>query len=150
MHLYDDRLECFVGGDRVIVLERRRRNKNYERQIDYRHLIASLVRKPSAMKNYIYKEAFFPTLAFKQTWEQLNQQYGSTKACKEYVMILSQAAKGQNEEIINAFLEKRLLANKAILAKEVQDLFHSEKEQLPSGDLPCESLMSYAVLGGGQ
>lgn len=149
VHLYDNRLECFVGGERIIVLERKRKNKNYERQIDYRHLIATLVRKPSAMKNYIYKEAFFPTLAFKQVWEQLNQQHGSHKACKEYVMILSQAAKGQNEEIINAFLEKKLLENKEISSREVQDLFSSEKEHLPQGDLPCESLESYAVLGGG-
>jgi hypothetical protein len=103
IHLYDDRLECFVGGDRVITLERKRRKKSYEKQINYRHLIAALVRKPGALKNYIYKEAFFPTLAFKQTWELLSEQHEINKACKEYVMILSEAAKGENEEIINAF-----------------------------------------------
>lgn len=148
VHLYDDRLECFVGGDRVIVLQRKRRNKSYERQIDYRHLIAALVRKPSALKNYIYKEAFFPTLAFKQAWEQLNQQHDSNKACREYVMILKEAAKGRNEEIINAFLEKRLTTSKLITSREVQELFSSEMERLPQGDLLCESLESYAILGG--
>lgn len=150
VHLYDNRLECFVGGDRVIVLDRKRRNKSYERQIDYRHLIFSLVRKPGALKNYIYKEAFFPTLAFKQTWEHLNQQHDSNKACKEYVMILKEAARGQNEEIINAFLEKRLGESKTITAKEIQELFSSKMDTLPQGELPCESLECYAVLGGGQ
>jgi hypothetical protein len=150
IHLYDDRLECFVGGDQVIVLQRKRRKKNYEKQINYRHLIAALVRKPSALKNYIYKEAFFPTLAFKQTWELLNQQHDLSKACREYVMILKEAAKGQNEEIVNVFLEKRLTMNKVIRSKDVQDLFGSEMDNLPRGDLHCESLDSYAILGGGQ
>lgn len=150
VHLYDDRLECFVGGDQVIELQRKRRKKSYEKQINYRHLIAALVRKPGALKNYIYKEAFFPTLAFKQAWELLNQQHDSNKACKEYVMILKEAAKGQNEEIVNAFLEKRLMENKTIAAKDVQELFGLKTDELPQGDLHCESLDSYAILGGGK
>ena len=72
------------------------------------------------------------------------------KACREYVMILKEAAKGQNEEIVNIFLEKRLTMNKAIRAKDVQDLFGSKMDNLPRGDLHCESLDSYAILGGGQ
>ena len=150
IHLYDDRLECFIGAARVIVLQRKRRKKNYERQINYRHLITALTRKPSALKNYIYKEAFFPTLAFKQTWDLLNQHHDSNKACREYVMILKKAADGKNEEIVNAFLEKRLMENKTIAAKDVQELFGSKIEDLPQGNLHCESLDSYAILGGGK
>ena len=149
IHLYDDRLECFVGGDNVITLPRKRRNKKHERQIDYRHVITSLARKPGAFRNYVYKEEFFPTLAFKQTWEHLSQNYSSDKACKEYVMILKTAAQGDNEEIVNAFLEKRLTMSGKIKAQEVQELFLSGKESLPQGDIPCESLDSYAIFGGG-
>jgi Mu transposase, C-terminal domain len=150
VHLYDDRLECFIGGDQVIVLQRKRRKKSYERQINYRHLIEALVRKPGALKNYIYKEAFFPTLAFKQAWELLNKRHDSNRACKEYVMILKQASKGQNEEIVNAFLEKRLTEKKAITARDIQNLLSPELDKLPQRDLHCETLDSYAILGSGK
>jgi hypothetical protein len=43
VHLYDDRLELFVGGEWVLNLKRQRRNKKRVYQIDYRHLIDQLI-----------------------------------------------------------------------------------------------------------
>lgn len=105
VHVYDDRLECFVGGDRAITLKRLRRNKKKLHQIDYRHIVGTLVRKPQAFRYYIYRDALFPTFAFRQTWEILEAQLDSRQACREFVKILHEAARCDGEEKVNAYLE---------------------------------------------
>jgi hypothetical protein len=148
VHLYDDRLECFVGIDPVATLERKRRNHKRVHQIDYRHVIGALQRKPQAFRNYIYREELFPTLAFRETWEHLNQKLDSRKACSEYVKILKEAAVDNHEEIVNCFLEDQLKKDLLPKSEEVQKLFRK------SGECPTlmtinHDLKSYDILVGG-
>ena len=149
VHLYDDRLECFVGGDFVVTLTRKRRSKGRVRQIDYRHLIGSLSRKPGAFKNYIYQDEFFPTLAFRQTWERLNTELDGRTASREYIAILKEAAGENCEQIVGFHLEKRLLNGHLPRAIEVQRLFKSESKDLPEMDETCGDLVSYNQFIGG-
>jgi hypothetical protein len=62
VRLYDDRLECFQGATRIIILRRGRAQPNGKRGhvIDYRHVIHSLRRKPMALLNLVYREQLFP------------------------------------------------------------------------------------------
>ncbi len=46
---------------------------------DYRHVIWSLVRKPGAFARYRYREAFFPSLTFRRTYDALCARAGSMK-----------------------------------------------------------------------
>ena len=128
VHIYDDRLECFIGSDSVITLERKRRKKDREHRIDYRHVIGALCRKPQAFRNYIYREELFPTLAFRVTWERLNQELDSRTACREYVKILKEAAQGDRESTVNQFLEEALRKNILPRAIHVQKLFRNQTE----------------------
>ena len=112
VHLYDDRLECFIGNDKVARLERKRRNHSRVSQIDYRHVIGALDRKPQAFRNYVYQDKLFPTFAFQETWKQLDQELDSRTACREYIKILKQAAEGENESIVNNFLEKKYVSTR--------------------------------------
>ena len=41
------------------------RTIGHQARIDYRHLIASLVRKPGAFAGYLYREELFPRLSFR-------------------------------------------------------------------------------------
>lgn len=150
IHLYDDRLECFVGGCHVITLSRKRKNRRHERQVDYRHLIGAIMKKPTSFRNYVYKEEFFPTLAFRQTWELLESYHDGYRACKEYLSILNEAAKGDNESIVNNFLERRLRGKGVVSATEVQELFNPPSKELPSGEVTCDDLVSYEslIVGG--
>lgn len=150
VHIYDERLECFIGGDPVVTLERKRRNKERIHQINYRHVIGSLSRKPQAFRNYIYQEALFPTLAFRQTWERLDRELDSRTACREYVKILEEAAKEDQEMVINCFLEEQLLQNILPRAENVRELFR-ETEEPPKLKSMSHDLQSYnAFLGGAQ
>ena len=105
VHIYDDRLECFVDGDLAITLRRLRKNKRNIQQIDYRHIVGTLVQKPQAFRHYIYRDALFPTFAFRQTWEMLEAQLDNRQACREFVKILYEAARCDGEERVNIYLE---------------------------------------------
>lgn len=62
-----------------------------EARIDYRHIIASLVRKPGAFQRCLYREQLFPGLVFRQTYDRL-VELEPTRADAGYVQILAAAA----------------------------------------------------------
>ena len=122
IHLYDDRLECFVGSDWFATLERKR-TKTHLRSIDYRHVIGSLVKKPQAFRNYIYKEEMFPKFAFRQAWERLDKELDARQACREYVGILKAASEKEREKAVNGYLEFCLEQGKLPSASGARALF---------------------------
>ena len=148
IHIYDDRLECFVGGDPIINLERKRRNQKRVHQINYRHVIGALRKKPQAFRNYIYREELFPTLAFRETWERLNKQLAPEKACREYVRILKEAAEDDHEELVNEYLENQLKKHILPESSEVQKLFRKQ-ENPPKLQPINQDLEGYEALIGG-
>ncbi len=150
VHIYDDRLECFIGNDFVARLERKRRNKAREHQIDYRHVIGAFCRKPHAFRNYIYREELFPTLAFRATWERLNRELDSKTACREYIKILKEAAEGDREAAVNQFLEEELHADRLPRAGGVRKLFRNQAAEVPALHIIHQDLGEYnALLNGG-
>ncbi len=149
VHIYDDRLECFIGSELVATLERKRRSGGSRvHQINYRHIIGSLARKPQAFRHYIYKEELFPTLAFRETWERLNQELDSKTACKEYVKILKEASEKDQEAVVNSFLENRLLQGALPRAADIQALF-KKVEDTPQLTPLKNDLSIYDILIGG-
>lgn len=131
VHLYDDRLECYVGGDQAVTLRRLRNHKKKLHHIDYRHIIGTLVRKPQAFLNYIYRDALFPTFAFRQAWESLEGQLDNRQACREFVKILNEAARPDGEDKVNAYLEESLANGRLPKSEEVRALFKASPIQAP-------------------
>ncbi len=64
-----------------------------KQQINYRHLIESLLRKPGGFRNYRYREALFPSLVFRRAWDRLKASYSPRKADIIYLRILRLAAR---------------------------------------------------------
>ncbi len=93
-HIYDDRIVCYLGTSEVITLSRLRvaDHNDRPRQIDYRHVIGSLVRKPQAFRRYLFKEDLFPTPAFRAAWQAIDQALEPRQACRVYVGLLHLAA----------------------------------------------------------
>lgn len=131
IHLYDDRLECYVSGDHVITLKRLRRNKKRLHHIDYRHIIDSLVRKPQAFRNYIYRNDLFPTPTFSQAWEYLDRCLDNRQACKEFVKILHCTARFNDERAVEDYLQECLMQNRLPKSEEVSALFRGSTIQPP-------------------
>ena len=67
VRLYDDRLECFLGGTQLLTLRRGRppqRSGKHGHVVDYHHVIHALRRKPMALINLVYRDQLFPHCAY--------------------------------------------------------------------------------------
>jgi transposase InsO family protein len=94
VHLFDNRIVCHLGATPVLTLPRRYRRAGDKavRQVDYRHLIASLVKKPQAFRHSVFREHLFPREAYRRAWEALDARLEPRKACRVYVGLLHLAA----------------------------------------------------------
>ena len=125
VRLYSEHIECWLGGTRV--LERPRLNhrdgQSHPRDIDYRHLIGALKRKPGAFARWVLRDAMFPRAVYRQTWERLVARLSEREACKSIVGLLVLAAEGHEaqlatelEQLIELDQLPDLLALTALLA----------------------------------
>jgi len=94
VHLYHDRLECFVGQTRVITLPRvyPASPTGRARRIDYRHIIHSLAAKPQAFRFSQFRDDLLPNPQYRQLWNLAEQQFTPQEACKWMVAVLRFAA----------------------------------------------------------
>jgi len=91
VRIYEWHLEVYY---RQIQVERMARLVGQNKQqINYRHLIDSLLRKPGGFRQYRYRAALFPSLVFRQTWDKLNEWYSPRQADLSYLRILKLAAR---------------------------------------------------------
>ena len=100
IHLYDDRLEAFLGGTLVATLVRLRvkaPDRSRGHQIDYHHVIGTLRRKPQALRYLIYRDALFPRPAYARAWAALDAGRSAKQACRDMVGLLDLAANGACE-----------------------------------------------------
>jgi len=87
------------------------RSHSQEPRIDYRHLIASLVRKPGGFARYVYREQLFPAVVFRQTYDRL-LALEPARADAHYVQVLALAAElGETRvaEVLGALLRETLV-----------------------------------------
>ncbi len=102
---YADRVEILYAGRTEVVAPWVSRERKHH--IDYRHVVASLVRKPGAFRNYRYRENLFPTTDFRWAWEILCANMSETKADREYLQILNHAAATMECEVGGALCKLR-------------------------------------------
>ncbi len=90
VHLYHDRLECFVGQTSVITLPRvyPKTPEGRARRIDYRHVIHALAAKPQAFRFSQLRDDLLPTSQYHQLWQRAEQQFDPQQACKWMVSVL--------------------------------------------------------------
>lgn len=112
VRLYGDRLDCYLSGALVLTLARGTRvpGTGRGRQLDYRHFIESLKRKPQAFKGLLFRDALFPREAYRRTWEQLELRLTQRQACQTIVALLEMAARDGVEGALAQRLEALLAA----------------------------------------
>jgi hypothetical protein len=126
VHLFDDRLDCFLGSTRVLTLARGR-PRGHGRPghvVDYRHVIQALRRKPMALLNLVYRDQLFPRRAFERTFEALLAAGSDRQACITAVALLSLAhergCEAELAEVLDADLEAERLPNLPALRERFQ------------------------------
>lgn len=93
VHLYDARVEAFLGNTQVVTHPRRRADASGRRVhvVDYRHVIHALKRKPMALAGSLYRDSLFPREEYRRAWVTLDQALPRKDACKRMVALLSLA-----------------------------------------------------------
>lgn len=121
VHLYDDRLDCFLGSTPMMTLRRGRQPSPDKggHVVDYRHVIHALRKKPMALNNLVYRDQLFPRPAYARAFEVLCAEVGDRQACKVTVELLAlahdRACEAELAEAIDAALDAARLPDLAVL-----------------------------------
>lgn len=100
VRIYEWHIEVWYANQRIENMPRVTGVHHY--QINYRHVIDSLLRKPGGFRNYRYREHLFPLAVFRQAWEALNRRLPPRQADLTYLRILKQAALGLEADVAQA------------------------------------------------
>ena len=101
VRLYTDHIECWLGGTRFLERVRltHRDGQRHPRDIDYRHMVGALRRKPGAFARWVLRDAMFPRAVYRLTWERLSARLSEREACKTIVGLLVLAADGHEAQL---------------------------------------------------
>jgi hypothetical protein len=94
VHVYDDRLECFLGATQLLTLRRGRPphgSGKHGHVVDYHHVIHALRKKPMALLNLVYRDQLFPRRAYARAFELLLARESDKQACRTMVGLLALA-----------------------------------------------------------
>ena len=139
---YPEVVRVFFGNEMVQEMPRLAPGS---RKINYRHMVAHLLRKPGAFANYQYRQEMFPSLVFRQAYDALSKKRPE-RADKEYLSILNLAAMG-SEQDVEAALAALLEAEQLPLFVTVRELVTTEcPSEVPWVFIPAPELASYDVL----
>jgi transposase InsO family protein len=146
--LYDDRVELFVGGTRVLTLVRGRpgRDGKHGHVIDYRHVIHALRRKPMALLNLVYRDQLWPREAYRHMFDHLCERLSERAACKLMVELLSIAHERGCEAQLAALLTDDLAADRLPELKVLRERFAPDLASLPEVSVQLTSLSVYEAL----
>ena len=124
--VFPDYLEIWYGHRLIERIERLKGSKTHN--INYRHIIDSLVRKPGAFENYRYKDDLFPSSIFRVAYDILKELYaGVRSANKQYLKILELAAK-ENEELVRSALKSLIDNNNPVSFEVVEAMVTSQSQ----------------------
>jgi len=128
LHIFDDRIEAFVGATRAITLPRVYAiNHERARCIDYRHLIGSLARKPQAFRYSQLREDLLPNATYRAIWQHLDRHLEARAACKRIVGILALAARADCEQALGAYVLARIAAGDIPSLHALEQRFEPER-----------------------
>jgi hypothetical protein len=148
-HLFDDRLELFLGGTLLMTLARGRplAGGKTGHVVDYRHVIHALRRKPMALLNLVYRDQLFPRRAYARAFDALLAALCPRVACKTMVELLviahERACEAELAEHIAADLEDGRLPD----VKALGALFQRDGQAVPEVVINLTPLSAYDELG---
>ena len=98
--IFEWRIEVWFANQLVETLPRLVGEQKY--QINYRHVVDSLLRKPGGFRNYRHFQTLFPQNIFRETYDQFQKWYAPKKADLAYLRILKLAAGNLESDVANA------------------------------------------------
>jgi hypothetical protein len=96
-YIYQGEIKLYYGTQLICQMPKIDKSKT-NAVINYRHIIAGLVRKPGAFTNYHYREHLFPSVVFRALYDKLIKTY-PVNGTKQYLQILHIAAINSESEV---------------------------------------------------
>lgn len=150
VRIYDDRLECFLGGTAFLTLPRGRAPNRHKgargHVVDYHHVIHSLRRKPQAFLNLVYRDALFPRAAYRRAWEVLIGAVDPQLACRTMVGLLWLAHDRACEAMLATALEALLEAGGLPDLAELRRRFEPQDTEAPAVTVVLPAASTYDIL----
>ncbi len=148
VHLYDDRLECFLGSTALMTLRRSRPQPNGKRGhvIDYRHVIHALRRKPMALLNLVYRDQLFPRQAYRRAFDALLANRTEKQACRTMVGLLALAHERAGEAELAQAIDAELDAGRLPEHDLMRQRFAPDPATIPQVTVPLVPLSVYDEL----
>jgi len=131
LHIFDDRIEGYIGSVRAVTLPRvyAVSHERRARCIDYRHVIAQLARKPQAFRYSQLRDDLLPNAAYRRIWVELDARLEPRAACKRIVGILALAARADCEQPLGVYLLRRLDAGEVPSLLDLERRFEPKAEE---------------------
>ena len=143
VRVFDDRLEIYYAQKLQLEVERVHGKK--KANINYRHIIESMLRKPGAFRLYRYRDALFPTAVFRKAFELLEEASEPRRADIEYLRILKLAATTMEtsvEQALKTIIDQGKVPTLAL----VRAITAPKGPEVPELDLPEVDLASFDAL----
>jgi hypothetical protein len=147
--IYDDQLVCYLGAQHVVTLQRLHlsKSKDHGRQVDYRHVIHSLVKKPKAFRYSQLRNELLPDTNYRAIWKIVDQTMPPDKACKFIVGLLHLAATYACEKPLGERVIRALSAGQQIYLEDLQKQFCKKVNSLcPDVEIVQHGLEQYNQL----
>lgn len=143
VRVFDTRIEVYLGGKLQLTVERLVGKQRHN--INYRHVIDSLIRRVGAFERYRYREDLFPTITFRRAYDALVGAMPPRKADIEYLRCLHLAAKTMEFDVERAIT--KLMDDRALpTADRVKELVAPDSPAIPHVTIPSVNLNSYDTL----
>ena len=142
VHLYHDRLQCYLGQSCVLDIPRVYPDtpQGRARRIDYGHIIHSLAAKPQAFRFSQFRDEILPDANYRQLWALAEAQFSPQVACKWIVHVLRIAHEKDCQELLG----RELLADAERL--ELPTLEVLQERYLPHSKVPPIPVRQHEVL----
>lgn len=139
-YIYHNNVRLFYGEQ---LIQEMPKIESGQSSINYRHMIASLVRKPGAFTNYCYKESFFPTPLYRRAYDLLKGRF-LVNHNKQYLQILFLAAT-EGELRVEKILDK-LLSDKIVPEVDRVKALLTPQKKIPEVQVTMPLLQQYDTL----
>jgi len=105
VHLYDKTLEVYCHGEHTLTLQRVHvASRSRGHQIDYKHVINSLMKKPRAFRGCQWREQMLPNEDYQEIWKYVDANLTMDEASFYMVRLLNVACKSERESSVGRFV----------------------------------------------
>lgn len=151
VHVYDSELKLFLGHELTLSLPRTYAvGRHRARNVNYRHVIHSLAKKPNAFKYSQLRESLIPEGDFTLLWKRLTTEHVSDEDCHYMVNLLLLAHNQECESELGRYVLRQLENGKRATIDECRRRFSSNVVTIPVIPNQQHQISGYDALLGGQ